>query len=264
MSEPVTRVFVDDHCPNCLAPLPDDLDRLFDSEACQQVASTIRYLRRTSADGRFEREDVRAAVRRRMWFALNGGYPAKARRIPAATRSLVFARDHGLCRACGEPGDQIDHIGGDSNDLNNLQVLCVDCHNAKTDQTLFGALSLAVDFADQAPATGDVPDEAEAELDPAAVALLDRAAAPVPIRLCDDETWESIWLELWIARRQRIVEHLEASGVDMVEIRRLPKADRSAAIEDALVGDQFERVTEDDDGGYGPDSYFARSMQRDD
>lgn len=257
-------MFVDDHCPNCLSPLPDDLDRLFDSEECQQAASAVRYLRRVAADGRIAREDVRAAVRRKLWFAMNGGYPAKARRIPGATRSLVLARDQGHCQRCGGPGDQIDHIRGNSADPSNLQVLCADCHNAKTDYVLFGAVAPEVDVVDKAPDAGPIPHDAETQLTPAAEALLERATARVPMQLCDDERWDELWRGLLLARRQRMAEQFEARGVDMQEIRRLPKADRAAAIEDALVGDQLGRITEDDDGGYGPDSYFARSMQRDD
>lgn len=264
MAQGEVRVFLDDHCPNCLSPLPDDLDRLFDSEECQQAASAVRYLRRVAADGRLAREDVRAAVRRKLWFALNSGYPAKARRLPPATRSLVLARDKGLCQKCGRSGDQIDHIRGDSRALSNLQVLCVDCHNTKTDYALFGAVAPAVDFADDAPEAESIPQDTETQLTPAAEALLDRAMARVPMQLCDDERWEVHWRELLVARRQRMAEHFEARGVDMDQIRKLPRTDRTAAIEDALIGDQLGRVTEDDDGGYGPDSYFARSMQRDD
>lgn len=138
----------------------------------------------------------------------------------------------------------------------------MDCHNTKTDEALFGAAVLDVDVIDSAPATGDALDDAP--LSPEAEEIMNRAVAPVPVRLCDDESWQAIWRDLLVARRQRIVERLEASGVDMYAIGRLPKADRPGAIEDALVGDQLTRVTEDDDGGYGPDSYFARSMQRDD
>ena len=262
MTQAAVRVFLDDHCPNCLAPLPEDLDRLFDTEECQQRASTVRYLRRASADGRLARADVRAAVSRRLWFAVNGGYPTRARRIPAATRSLLLARDRGLCQQCGEPGDQVDHVHGDSCDLSNLQVLCVDCHNTKTDLALFGEAALAVDLADSAPATSDTPDEVSPS--PEVEEIMTRAAAPVPLRLCDDESWQAVWRDLLFARRQRIAERLEAFGVDLYAIRRLPRADRADAIEDALAGDQLERFTEDDDGGYGAASYFARSMQRDD
>jgi 5-methylcytosine-specific restriction protein A len=39
-----------------------------------------------------------------------------------------------LCTSCHQFGDQVDHVDGDShnNDPENLQVLCLRCHSAKT------------------------------------------------------------------------------------------------------------------------------------
>lgn len=43
-----------------------------------------------------------------------------------------MARDKGRCHSCGKPGSEVDHIQGASNDPENLQWLCRECHKAKT------------------------------------------------------------------------------------------------------------------------------------
>ena len=57
------------------------------------------------------------------------------------TRALVLSRDMHLCQPClvkgrPTPADQVDHITskakGGSDDLENLQAICHDCHKAKT------------------------------------------------------------------------------------------------------------------------------------
>ncbi len=49
-------------------------------------------------------------------------------------RLQVLQRDAFLCRECGQFGDQVDHVDGDSHNNNpsNLQTLCLRCHSAKT------------------------------------------------------------------------------------------------------------------------------------
>lgn len=57
-------------------------------------------------------------------------------RLPSdwqARRRVVIHRDGGKCQQCGQAGTDVDHkIAGDDHSLNNLQLLCVDCHKAKT------------------------------------------------------------------------------------------------------------------------------------
>lgn len=58
-------------------------------------------------------------------------------------RRRIFAREKGLCRQCREQGrttaaTQLDHIvpvfkGGDKYEESNLQPLCDDCHDDKTE-----------------------------------------------------------------------------------------------------------------------------------
>ena len=58
-----------------------------------------------------------------------------------AIRAQVMTRDCGLCQACKHAGRlnlavQVDHIRphhlGGSDELSNLQALCLDCHAAKS------------------------------------------------------------------------------------------------------------------------------------
>ena len=60
-------------------------------------------------------------------------------------RERIFQRDCGLCQTCQRngrltPGTQIDHIvaltNDGSNDDDNLEVICDDCHDIKTNADL--------------------------------------------------------------------------------------------------------------------------------
>jgi 5-methylcytosine-specific restriction protein A len=61
----------------------------------------------------------------------------------------VKTRDQGMCQACkragrARPGQHVDHIHrrelGGSDDLSNLQYLCIPCHKAKsTAEQQYGA-----------------------------------------------------------------------------------------------------------------------------
>src|ERR1700755_3164046 len=77
---------------------------------------------------------VRDAIRTRFAFAYSekGYYDEKARQVSPDKRQQVIERDQGLCQLCGAFGTEIDHINGDSDDLDNWQLLCHDCHNEKT------------------------------------------------------------------------------------------------------------------------------------
>lgn len=156
-------------CANCDQPLAGQ-PRLYCSEVCQQTAITVRYWRRVMADGRIKRGDVVDAIKMRMAHILAGGYPSKERSLPPELREAVKIRDMDKCRSCGSLGDEIDHIAGNENTLNNLQLLCHDCHHAKTIER-FGTPS--------------------AEQLIIAYRLEDRARASAPLRLCDDQdSWK--------------------------------------------------------------------------
>jgi 5-methylcytosine-specific restriction endonuclease McrA len=236
------RYFEDDCCASCLQRLPDDVEGLFCSELCSQTASTIRYWRRVVRDGRIDQPDVREAVRTRVAHLLAGGYHEAARRLSPAVRARVWERDGGRCVRCGQPGAEIDHIADDSPDLGNLQLLCADCHRAKT-------------AARMRPASQEQA---------AAVAALyaERVRPDVPALLCDDEQrWQQDWAALKKARRRRLLDALEETGLDPGEFRGASRAEERDAWADAPDDGGW---TEDDDTGYGPYSYFAHAMAKDD
>ncbi|MCX5786642.1 MAG: HNH endonuclease signature motif containing protein [Elusimicrobia bacterium] len=115
---------------------------------------------------------------------LAGGYSERLRRLPKAIREAVFSRDKGRCRICGEFGEQIDHIRGDSSKLSNLQLLCFHCHNKKTTS---GFVKIS---------SKTHPKEWKKRKK-----LLDRVRSFNPYRLCDRPEWNTLWQTIRSARR---------------------------------------------------------------
>ncbi len=172
-------------CLNCDELIPRAV--LFCSDCCQQEASYVRYSRACIADGRIEREDVQEALRIKLALILGGGYPISLRRVSDDIRSAVIERDQGQCRKCGGPANQIDHICGSENTLDNLQLLCLKCHNEKT----------TAGFTRITPETH--PEEWKK-----AQSLRARVRTPKPTRLCDDSDWKNLWQVIQKARRDAI------------------------------------------------------------
>lgn len=232
------RVFTPDRCANCQRWVPDELPGLFCSSWCKETCKHVRYFRGVFGDGRIRKDDVQAAVRKRLAFLQIGGYTSLHRELPAGVRAAVIERDGGRCVACGRPGTDIDHISGPSPDLSNLQLLCTDCHNDKTDLALQPV----------SPATTQLFDD-----------FLDHRVAPEePLLLADDEQqWANVWRPLKEDRKQRLLDQLADLDVDVTGI-----TDRAelVLIRDDVITDGGH---EEGENGYGPDSYFARAMSRD-
>ncbi len=172
-------------CVNCASVIKEGTRaRAYCSELCGQEADWVRYARRCHADGRDQQPDVRQALRIRLALVLGGGYPKLIRQLPEATRLAVYERDEGRCCGCGQPGTEIDHRSGNSSDMLNLQLLCDSCHNKKT-------------VASFVKITKDSHPEAWKKRQ----ALVDRAMARVPLRLCDADEWNTIHRELLRRRR---------------------------------------------------------------
>jgi hypothetical protein len=96
-----------------------------------------------------------------------------------------------------------------------------------------------------------------------------RVRPDIPGQLCDDEEcWKTTWRGLRQARRQRLLDRVEEMGLDPNEYRRATRVEIVAAIEneqDAISeGLDPGGWTVDDDAGYGPYSYFAHAMAKDD
>jgi hypothetical protein len=113
--------------------------RVYCSDLCSQVAIFVRYFQRVRNDGRWGHLEVQEAMSMQLAHIAGGGYDKSGRVLSAEVRDQILTRDRGLCRKCGQPGTEIDHIAGSSGDLENLQLLCRDCHREKTQSTMVPA-----------------------------------------------------------------------------------------------------------------------------
>jgi 5-methylcytosine-specific restriction endonuclease McrA len=170
---------------------------LYCSPACEQEAGYVRYFRQVLKDGRWSRPEIQETIRIRGVVVMNGGYPHPERAVSREYREFVLRRDNFTCRSCGQPGNQVDHIrlygfNGNINHPLNLQVLCGDCHRAKT-------------LADiQTVSRREDPDLWQ-KLHDKSVELDRRVRADPPERPCDDEaTWAAIWRTLRAERRAQL------------------------------------------------------------
>jgi hypothetical protein len=143
-------------------------------------------MRSVFRDGRIADPNVMQAVQTRNAFLLVGGYSALDRKLQPSVRAQVKARDNGQCQECGAPAVEIDHIDGSSGELDNLQLLCRDCHHAKTAENM-------------APASPKQQSRLQA-------LMVSRVWPDEPKLLSDDEIhWQSLWLSLKAARKARLL-----------------------------------------------------------
>jgi HNH endonuclease len=234
------------------------------TSGCMQFAQCSKVPAPVNRDGRIDEPDVRLAVSTRMAHLLAGGYHKRARRLPQHVRDQVWRRDGGRCRSCGAAGEEIDHINGDDAALENLQLLCRPCHHAKTASRMVPA--------------ADEQRQAISEL------MQTRVEPQRPVLLCDDEqSWPGQWQNLKKQRRARLLDELAQYGLtrsdfpgrswsemwDEVEADEEPDddwADYDYYDEDGgyyITGPNGE-PNPDDDSLYGPNSYFAHAMAKDD
>lgn len=163
-------------CDNCDTVFqPRSSTGRYCGKACQQTVKAVRYARGAIArHGQPRPTDINFAVGIKIAHVLVGGYAEQNRRLPPDVRAAVIARDQGRCTLCQRPGEEIDHIAGDSADPNHLRLLCRPCHRKITQQHLrripdgHSALRLHTD-------------------------LLARIYAPTPLRPCDAENWAQTW-----------------------------------------------------------------------
>jgi HNH endonuclease len=165
------------HCLNCFATFENP--EQFCSKLCQDEASWVRYVRRQHKDGGDQDPEVPRAIKIKLALILGGGYNRAARRLSEKLRQMIIERDGGVCRICGEPANEIDHISGSSSDPANLQLLCDRCHNKKTEG---GFRSITKDSHPVEWVT--------------AKWLRFRAAADKPLLVCDYDAWDSQWRNL--------------------------------------------------------------------
>ncbi|KQV08157.1 hypothetical protein ASC63_13555 [Leifsonia sp. Root112D2] len=105
-----------------------------------------------------------------------------------------------MCQSCGKPGSEIDHISGSSDEPTNLQLLCNECHRAKTMKNMIPA-----------------PDEEKALI---AALFIERIVPDVPVLLADDEAeWQRAWSALKKERRQRLRDEIESMGINLAGLK---------------------------------------------
>ncbi len=164
-------------CANCARQVVSATARkTYCSDLCSQVASWIRYFQKAKADGRILLPDVHEALGIKLALIAGGGYAKTERELPPELREEIKKRDGGMCRSCGSPGTDIDHIQGSSPDPSNLQLLCRECHNAKTQSLMVAA----------------APDLVESVHRP-----IQRRAVEIPHRQpCDTTDWHyNLWIK---------------------------------------------------------------------
>ena len=107
--------------------------------------------------------------------AIHSDYSRNLRRFPPGRREEIIRRDGGLCVLCGDPGEHVDHINGNSCEPINLRLLCVPCHMHIT--ATIGQ-----------PANPDVITAAQTQT--LIAEILRRVDADEPVRPCDaHDTW---------------------------------------------------------------------------
>ena len=186
--------FREDHCANCGDALTHHLPKLFCDTWCQETAEIVRYARATTRDGRYDSDPlIGQTITMRFAFLLIGGYKSFKRHVTPDVREEVIQRD-GRCVRCGKPANQLDHIAGNDNTVDNLQLLCDECHREKTAESL-------------------VPADEESSM---LLAIFNavRILGEEPILLCDDNRqWSTSWRRLQTERSARLDAQLEAAGI---------------------------------------------------
>lgn len=244
VAAPAAHRFETDHCANCFEQLYEGIEGLFCTERCSQTAKFVRYSRATASDGRIDDPDVQLALRTRLAHILGDGYHQAARKLPDALRRQLWIRDRSTCVQCGGPGTEIDHIDGDSSDLANLQLLCPACHHAKTAERMKPV------NAEQMAWIRDLKRR--------------RVRPVVPALLADDGIrWPAEWRALKKERRTRLLADLSDLGYARRDFPGVSWLDMWDEVLGADEGDEGG-WTEDDDSGFGPYSYFAHAMAKDD
>ena len=217
-------ISIDFSCVNCDRMfLVTGSAALYCSKRCQDDAKLVRYVRACRSDGRILDQPVRDAIQIKFAFAFSedGFYDANARRLPLILRRKVIERDNGLCVKCGTDGTEIDHIDGSQSDLENLQLLCRNCHGNKTRLRL----------------TEISPDNPRfIEIQARKTELVSRIESVVPKRPCDDE-------QNWHATYRRIMaeqnEMLQRIKEDSEGPKRVPDPS-----EQALIAEELNEISE--------------------
>lgn len=100
-----------------------------------------------------------------------------------------------------------------------------------------------------------------------------RVLPEAPALMADDEVeWRRTWSRLKKERRQRLLDEMVEAGLDPDDYKGASRAEMFDALCDELAthdadwDDDYDYAGDPGnyDGGYGPSSYFARAMAKDD
>ncbi|HUY67887.1 MAG TPA: HNH endonuclease [Alphaproteobacteria bacterium] len=173
--------------------LPGD-SVIYCSEYCQQIAGTIRYVRKGIANERVFHLDFQIGLKDRLMHLPSGGYLTRERIVPKHVRIMIFNRDSHTCVMCHkEPAKHINHIRGPSGDPSNLQALCAKCHRIKTTSSL-------------RPATEEERSRILALYQSMAVHI----AMSTPYQACEDyERWQKSEPRIRSARKKMVAEIIQ-------------------------------------------------------
>ncbi|SOD22794.1 HNH endonuclease [Nitrosomonas ureae] len=176
-------------CVNCDNEINNEGSVIYCSEYCQQIAGTIRYVRRARIGHRESEIEFQVGLGDRLNHLPNGGYPVRDRHLSKELRERIFKRDNYTCRICGKKeAQQIDHIMGSSDDPTNLQAACADCNREKA-------------FSNTRLATA----EEKKFIENLYFNMAMRIATPVPSLACDDhERWQKTEPKIRGARKKII------------------------------------------------------------
>lgn len=168
-------------CPNCLKR--HSRTKIYCCDQCEDEAQVVRLVRNAIADGRIENAESQVGIGQKLLQIIQGGYPTE-RILRPALRRQIFDRDGRVCRICGKPGDQIDHISGSSNDPTNLRVVCGPCNRLRVTHSMVPMSIESADF------VGSILDR-----------LAVRIAAPEPLQTSDRPEWTRTWIAVRTGRR---------------------------------------------------------------
>ncbi|MFV2031538.1 MAG: HNH endonuclease, partial [Gammaproteobacteria bacterium] len=149
-------------------------------------------------DGRIDQPDVQEAIQIKLAHIANGGYDEKERHIPSELRTKVIEFYGVKCNSCGQPGTDIGHINEPNNELDNLQLLCRNCHNNKT----FGNV-----------VTIKEGDEMFDDIKGLTSKLWERVESDTPMKICDDdENWRYKWRSIVAERRKALNQKIKPTN----------------------------------------------------
>jgi len=194
-----TEFTPDFSCVNCDGTIPwNQKKKIYCGTFCKEQAKDIRWIRGTIIRGVYDDPDVVIARKTRIAHLNAGGYLSLNRRIPIQTRFAVMRKYNHKCATCGKKDvdgtHEVDHIEDSSNSIDNLQLLCIPCHRAKTMANIVSV---------------EENDPRREEIDIHVKELKERVFSPSALKLCDDYgNWPAIETRIRASRKIEFFNHI--------------------------------------------------------